>query len=258
MAPYFEWFGQVRTERMIDIHAHILPGIDDGALEMKDTLEMVRMAADSGVTAMIATPHCNIPGTFENYFGEDYTERFYAVERAVREMGLPVEIYPGMEVFATWDLPEKMTGGKIMTLNQSHYLLMEFAFDEDPDFAREVVSRVRELGAIPVIAHAERYEFIQDDPELAYEWRREGNLIQMNKGSVLGRFGRHARRTAYQLLDRELVSVIASDAHSPIQRTPYMLDAWEVLRRDYPEEYLRRLFEENPRCICEDRPVHGF
>ena len=85
---------------MIDIHAHILPGIDDGAEDMYDTLEMARMAADSGVNRIIATPHCNIPGMYGNYFGREYIDRYESVVRAVRKEKIPIEILPGMEVFS--------------------------------------------------------------------------------------------------------------------------------------------------------------
>ena len=171
---------------MIDIHAHILPGIDDGAEDMYDTLEMARMAADSGVDKIIATPHCNIPGMYGNYFGREYIDRYESVVRAVRKEKIPIEILPGMEVFSTEDLPELIVNHKIMPLNQSRYILMEFAFDEDPGFADSILKRVEEVGARPVIAHAERYEFIQDYPQIAYRWFRKGYVIQANKGSFLG------------------------------------------------------------------------
>ena len=171
---------------MIDIHAHILPGIDDGAEDMYDTLEMARMAADSGVDKIIATPHCNIPGMYGNYFGREYIDRYESVVRAVRKEKIPIEILPGMEVFSTEDLPELIVNHKIMPLNQSRYILMEFAFDEDPGFGDSILKRVEEVGARPVIAHAERYEFIQDYPQIAYRWFRKGYVIQANKGSFLG------------------------------------------------------------------------
>ena len=101
---------------MIDIHAHILPGIDDGAEDMYDTLEMARMAADSGVNRIIATPHCNIPGMYGNYFGREYIDRYESVVRAVRKEKIPIEILPGMEVFSTEDLPELIVNQKIMPL----------------------------------------------------------------------------------------------------------------------------------------------
>ena len=91
-----------------------------------------------------------------------------------------------MEVFSTEDLPELIVNHKIMPLNQSRYILMEFAFDEDPEFADSILKRAEEVGARPVIAHAERYEFIQDYPQIAYRWFRKGYVIQANKGSFSG------------------------------------------------------------------------
>lgn len=244
-----------KDDEMIDIHAHILPGIDDGAEDMYDTLEMARMAADSGVDRIIATPHCNIPGMYGNYFGREYIDRYESVVRAVRKEKIPIEILPGMEVFSTEDLPELIVNHKIMPLNQSRYILMEFAFDEDPEFADSILKRVEEVGARPVIAHAERYEFIQDYPQIAYRWFRKGYVIQANKGSFLGRFGGGPKRAADSLLRHNLISVIASDAHSPLQRTPYMMDVYEELSREYSENHLDVLFQYNPARICDNREI---
>lgn len=242
---------------MIDIHSHILPGIDDGASDMYDALEMVKMAADSGVRAMVATPHC-IPGVYDNYFSKEYVEAVKRMRKAVKEERIPVQILPGMEAFATYDLPKRIEQKKIMPLNQSSYMLMEFAFDEDPDYACEILRRVRELGVRPVVAHAERYEFLQDNPRLVYEWCKKGYSIQVNKGSFMGRFGRRARAAAYRFMDHNLVTAIASDAHSPYQRTPHMLETYEELLTEYPEDYLKVLFDENPRRICENMPTVRF
>lgn len=240
---------------MIDIHTHILPGIDDGAMDMYDTLEMARIAVESGVTQLIATPHCNVPGVYGNYFGEEYVNTVRRVREALRQEQIPLQVLPGMEVFATPDLPGLLTEGKIMPLNQGRYLLIEFSFDEDPEFAGDILEEICQTGVKPVIAHAERFDFVQDDPQIIYEWRRKGYLIQVNKGSFLGKFGGRAEETAYALLSHNLVSAVASDAHSPSRRTPYLLDAYEELQKSCPEPYLKLLFEENPRRICESRPA---
>ena len=240
---------------MIDIHAHILPGIDDGAQDLYDTLEMASLAVESGVEAMIATPHCNIPGVFSNYFGEKYLEAFRTAKRAIEQEGIPLKLYPGMEVFGTYDLPELIGDGKIMPLNQSHYILVEFSFDEDPGYVMNLLGRVKETGAIPVIAHAERYEFVQDMPQIVKEWKKMGFPVQVNKGSFMGRFGRAPWETAWELVDHHLVSVVASDAHGPYRRTPYMLDAYEELGNGFSREYRQLLFSKNPLAICSDQPL---
>ena len=243
---------------MIDIHTHILPGMDDGAQDLYDTLEMVRLAADSGVTAMVATPHCNIPGVFENYFNDDYIETIQKVRDAVHREQLPVNILPGMEAFGTPDLPDLLENGQIMTINQSRYLLIEFAFDEDPVLVEYIVDKVHRMKIIPVIAHAERYKFVQRNPDRVYRWRKKGYPIQINKGSFQGRFGRSAAETAHLLLEHNLVSVVASDAHSPHMRTPYMANVYEELLMYYPENYIDMLFKENPRRICQNEPILGY
>ena len=243
---------------MIDIHSHILPGLDDGAQDLYDTLEMVSLAAESGISAMVATPHCNIPGGYKNYFSDKYVEAIQSVRDAVHRENLPVNILPGVEVFAQENVVRLLQEGKIMTLNQSKYLLMEFAFHEDPAFVKHIVKKVQELGVIPVIAHAERYEFAQQEPNLIYELRKQGFPIQINKGSFQGKFGNRAMQLAYEFLNHNLVSVIASDAHSPYQRTPYMADVYEELLEHYPKNYLDMIFSENPRRICENEPILGF
>ena len=159
---------------MIDIHTHIIPGIDDGAEEIYDTLEMVKLAVKSGTKGIVATPHCNIPGIYENYFDKYYVEQFQKAVKAVKKLGLPVNIYPGMEAFATEELPDLIVNGKIMPINQSRYVLVEFPFDADPDYAFYLLKQMKKIGAIPVVAHPERYEFVQDNPQVAYEWQKRG------------------------------------------------------------------------------------
>ena len=240
---------------MVDIHTHILPGMDDGAADMYDTLQMAAIAVANGVTTMIATPHCNIPGSYENYYSDEYVEIFRMVEQALVEEGIPLTLYAGMEVFVTPELPQLLKDGQILALNGGHYILVEFSFEEEGDYLSEMLQQISDLGLRPVIAHAERYRCVQRNPQIAYEWCKKGYVIQCNKGSFIGRFGKRCASAAYKLLSHNLVSVIASDAHGANKRTPFMMDVYEELMEDYDVKYLDILFEENPRRICEDKPV---
>lgn len=235
---------------MIDIHAHLLPGIDDGAEDTQEMLEMAKLAVSSGVRTIVATPHANFPGVYDNYYDEAYLDTFRWAKDKIKEAGIPLQLYMGMEVFVTPDVPDLLREGKLLTLNKGNHLLVEFAFDEEPEYVQEMLQRIADCKVRPVIAHPERYEFLQDDPNLAYEWKRQGYVLQANKGSFTGRFGRRAHRMAYYLLDNQLLSVIASDCHGCYQRTPYMMDAYEELAKNYPKTYLNQLFDENPRRIC--------
>ena len=240
---------------MIDIHTHILPGIDDGAVDLYDTLEMARIAAESGTTAIVATPHCRA-GRYLNYYDSQYKEVFQKAVNAIRDEEIPITLYPAMEIFMTEEFPELYKEGKLIPINGSRYILVEFSFrDDDPEYANYLLRMVEAEGLVPVIAHPERYPFIQENPWVASEWKKWGYQAQCNKGSFQGRFGPEARDAACFLLDHRLIAAIASDAHRPYQRTPHMKDVYEELRMSYPGEYLDMLFTENPERFCKNLPA---
>lgn len=225
---------------------------------MEDSLELLAMAADSGVQTLVATPHCNIPDEFENYVSPQLNELFTRLDREREEAGIPLLLCRGMEIFATPELPQLLRDGKVWTLNGSRYFLMEFAFREDPDFCRWVLRACAEQGFRPVIAHPERYYFVQDDPALAYEWCTMGYALQLNKGSVLGRFGPEVQWMADLLLQHGLAACIASDAHSPVQRSTHMAEVRSYLLDAYGETYTNLLLQENPARILSGRELLGL
>jgi len=243
---------------MIDIHTHVLPGIDDGSEDMEMSLEMLALAAESGVHTLVATPHCNIPDEYDNYADASLNECWLTLESAVKEAENPIKLCRGMEIFATEELPELLAQRRVWTLNDTRYFLMEFSFNEDPDFCRYILRKCREIGFHPIIAHPERYFFIQDDPEFAYELCVAGYGLQVNKGSLLGRFGPGPKRTADLLLDHGLCACVASDAHRPYERSTYMGDVRAYLEEEYGEAYRRLLLEENPARILRGDELLGY
>lgn len=243
---------------MIDIHTHVLPGVDDGSQSMEESLEMLALAADSGVKTLVATPHCNIPDEFDNYAEPELEALFVRLDEERKKAGIPLRLCLGMEIFATEELPELLQNGRVWTLNGTRYFLMEFAFHEDPDFCDNVLRRCRELEYLPIIAHPERYYFVQDDPGIAYEWCRRGYGLQLNKGSILGRFGEQPWRTAELLLQHGLVACVASDAHSPYQRSTHMGELREYCIDELGESYMRLLLEENPARILSGKELMGY
>ena len=240
---------------MIDIHAHILPGIDDGAEDTQEAIEMAKLAVSSGITAIVATPHVNLPGVYDNYYNKNYEESFQWLKKSFQRAEIPLQLYSGMEVFVTSDVPQLIKEGKLLTINGGRYMLVEFAFDEEPAYVKRMLKEIAELRVIPVVAHAERYEFLQDNPRIAMQWKELGYVVQANKGSFVGRFGRRTREVAYQLLDKNLISVIASDCHGSYQRTPFMLEVYETLMKDYSKKQLETLFKDNPMRICRNQSL---
>ena len=240
---------------MIDLHCHILPEVDDGAASEEESCLMARMAADSGITALAATPHCGVPGQFENFAGESLLEKFHAFAQLLERERIPLRLYTGMEVFVTEKTPRYLREGRLLTLGDSRYLLVEFGFDEEADFAERMLGELLEAGVVPVVAHPERYHFIQPQPERLLRWVEMGCALQVNKGSLLGRFGRRAARTAHWCLGEGCVHLLGSDAHSPWRRTPRMEEAWAYTADFASPEIADFLLRDNPRRILEDQPV---
>ena len=240
---------------MIDIHTHILPGLDDGARDFDTALVMAQMAQESGVTDLIATPHANQRSRYENYVSEDLDDRLTVLQAAVRHAGLSIRIYPGMEIFGTPDLPDLLRAGKVRTLNGSRYLLVEFAFREDPFFMEHLLRALRAEGVEPIVAHPERYYALQEMPDVYRDWAADGIWMQVNKGSLLGSFGGAARRTARMLVAEDLAACIASDAHGADRRTTDLSRVLDYITMEFPHRSADRLLQENPRRILNDRPL---
>ncbi len=240
---------------MIDIHTHILPGIDDGSSSLEDSIEMAELAYESGVRTIVATPHCNIDGVFENYYSEAWCDRFENLKHLLKEEGIPIHLLKGMEIYASEDVADKIMDGKLIPIHGSRYYLIEFPFDAAPYWMGDILESVLSIGKVPVIAHPERYYCVQDHPGFLYEWMSQGCLSQLNKGSVFGRFGRHAAKTAEILLEHNLVTCIASDAHSPYRRTTYMADIREFVEEHFSKKQAESLLFTNAKAIIKDEKI---
>lgn len=242
---------------MIDIHTHILPGIDDGSENLEESLAMAELAWDSGVDTIVATPHAGITGVFENFYSPEWIELFEQFKLYLKEHDCRVRLLPGMEIFVTDDALERIRSGELIPIHHSRYYLMEIPFDANPYWAEEIWTEVLEMDKIPVIAHPERYFCIQDEPAILYEWMKMGCLSQMNRGSIFGRFGRSAKRTGELLLEHNLITCVASDAHSPYMRTTFMADIREYLSDLYGEDRMYRLLFQNPERMINDQLIYS-
>ncbi len=240
---------------MIDIHCHILPGFDDGARDFPEALAMVRMALDSGVTGIVATPHFRGEQRSLNYVGA-LLDRFHRLEQAVQDAGLPLTLYPGAEILCLPQTLELARRRELPTLGETNYLLCEFYFDEQITFMDHMLDGLADCGYIPVIAHPERYHAIQDDPRHLERWFARGYLIQLNKGSLLGAFGYEEQRTADWIIAKGLAHLVASDAHSAIRRTTDMGLLRQRLLDRVPEAYVRVLTQINPARLVRGEEMY--
>lgn len=234
---------------MIDLHSHILPDLDDGSQSLQESLAMARMAVESGVTAMAATPHCTDARAEEVY------KTWKLLRQALRENKIPLKLFPGMEIYGTENTLQLLQEGKLFTLNGSRYPLIEFSFHSSGDRETRILRSLCKAGLRPVVAHPERYSYVQYDPEIINRWQRMGCLLQINRGSLLGRFGTRAQEIAVELVERNFAAVVASDAHSPQMRTPWMEDIRNLLSREFSPACARTLLLDNPRRILKDDPI---
>ncbi len=243
---------------MLDIHCHICYGSDDGAENLETAAEMVGQAYRHGTVGIAATPHCNIPGSYANYWGDALHEKVTRLREELKARQIPVEIYSGQEIFCTNQTARLLREGELITLNHSRYPLVEFDFFEFSDSVYEKLRMLVAEGYVPVVAHPERYAFVSEEEEAVYKLKNIGCLLQINKGSLEGRFGRNAFFASRRLLELRQADVIASDAHSPYMRTPNMQNTHELICEEYSYDYADLLLEENPRRIIRDREAVGY
>lgn len=240
---------------MIDIHCHIVPGIDDGSEDPAESLAMGEAAAACGVTDIIVTPHCNIPGEIAGYAGVGYESAFRGLCALFRENRIPITLHRGMEVFGTDDIGELIRAELVMTMADSRYMLVEFPFDDDMWRARDVLFEMWRHGVVPVIAHPERYYAVQDDPQFALDWVKMGCLLQINRTSLIAPSAAPERKAAIRLLDERAVHFAATDAHGVFARTTVLSDAYRAISARYGERTARLLTEDNPRRMIENRRI---
>ena len=236
---------------MTDIHCHILPGVDDGSDSLQESLMMAERAAACGTETIIATPHFG-----EHNEPEDLvliTRAYRQLREALHRENIPLRLYLGCELFASPDILPALERHEIPTLNGTDYLLMEFDFEIEKQSAERLLSAIAGMGYIPVIAHVERYRFVQRNPETLLRWVARGFVVQLNKGSFFGAFGRGAAEIAHYAVETGCVHIVASDAHSPYRRTTNMADAEEYISETWLPEIAELLLEENPAAICRGR-----
>ena len=239
---------------MVDLHCHIIPYIDDGARNIGIAYAMAKYAYKSGVDTIVATPHCNLRDTRKNYYDREYIQMFALFKAFLKQRGLEIEILPGSEVFAHADnIRYLVENEKLATINHSRYLLVEFPFHQNEYLISETLAAIARRGLVPIVAHPERYDCVQANPALVGRWFEQGHVIQVNKGSLLGRLGRGAYECATQFLEDGLAHVIASDAHDMKYRPPGFFRLIQSQKID--PRYLKVLLETNPRRIISDEPL---
>lgn len=227
----------------VDIHTHILPGVDDGSQSMETTLEMLRMAQDEGITHIIATPHYRSGRFRADSVG--LHEKLQKVQKAAKENSISIKLYLGNEIYYRSELEDKLQSGELCSMNDTEYLLIEFSPMESFSYIRNAVDEVFGMGYIPIIAHVERYQCMVKKMDNVRELKGMGCHIQVNAASVIGKNGLACKWFVRKLLKQELADYIGTDAHNNQDRRPMMQKCAKLLYRKYGAAYADALLFGN-------------
>ena len=234
-------------ESFVDIHTHILPGVDDGAGSMKQAIAMLKSARQKGTGAVVLTPH------YRGRHRDNVLQKLRPIfERLQEEADIEcpgMELYLGCETGYEIDVSEKLADGRVPTLNGTQYVLLEFRDEAFRSRVMEGTLEVLNFGYIPILAHVERYNAFRQYPQLAEELINLGALLQINADSVLGRRGLRLKRYCHRLLKDHCVHFVATDAHDLHHRVPHLKDCYERIRKKYSEAQAQALFYKNARVI---------
>jgi protein-tyrosine phosphatase len=240
---------------MIDLHCHILPGLDDGAESLAESLAMARVAQAEGIQVIVATPHL-----FRGDIGladlAAVGRKKQELETALKQAGLPLKILSGVEVRFSHNLIEEIKRNKrALVIHTSSHMFIEFPFDYVYSGVKEVFFELMSEGIIPIIAHPERNSVFINHPGQLYDLVEMGCLSQANSGSFTGLYGQVVRETVTRLVSWGLVHVLGSDAHNSTSRAPHFKEALRIIESIIGPEAARALVVDNPRAVLEDKSL---
>lgn len=237
---------------MIDLHCHLLPGIDDGAPDLETSLAMARIAFADGIRTTACTPHI-YPGLYNNR-APDIRERVAELQRKLDDSGIGIRLTSGADAHLTPELLPRLKRDSAPTLHGSHYFLLEPPHHVAPPRFEESVFDFVAAGFVPVITHPERLTWIDRQYDIFVRLAKRGVWMQITSGSVTGRFGPQAKYWAERMLDEGWVHILATDAHGVKNRPPLLAEGQQAAARYVGKEEAHRLVFERPQAILDDVP----
>ena len=239
---------------MIDLHSHVLPGVDDGACDFEQALAMCRLAAADGCTTIVATPHLR-----HEQFWNDDRNQLTATWRQLRKLASDViDVRLGGEIAVNTDSlaeVDQLPGGQLLSMAETDYVLLEFPFYDLGMDPVEVIYEVSISGKKPILAHPERIEWLAQDLDLLAALVAQGATCQLTAACVIGGFGRQLQDVSNRMIERQLIHYVASDTHDEKFRPPGLAAAHNWIERHWGAPVSQAFFVDNPRAVLENRPV---
>ena len=235
---------------MIDLHCHILPGLDDGAKDWDQSLAMAQMAVDDGITDMVCTPHW-VPGKYENSRSE-ILPCLDCFRDSILAASIKLHLYPGAELRLDLTLPQRIKAGELLTINDGgKYVLIELPDESLPEHLDEFFWGMEMQGMKPIISHVERNAILRQHPNLLFQWVERGYLTQITAASLLDEFSEEIRQFSIQLIEHRLAHMLVSDAHGLKTRKPKLSEARKVIEGIAGAEVARLMTYETPKRVLE-------
>ena len=235
---------------MIDLHSHILPGIDDGSVSLEMSLEMARLAFDDGTRIIAATPHI-LPGVYDT-LPSTIAAAAQQLSKAIAETGIDLQLVTGADVHVVPDLVAKLRDGRAPCFSGTRYFLFEPPHHVCPPGLDKLAQAAISTGFVPILTHPERLTWIEHSYDLICLMEEAGAAIQLTAGSVTGGFGERAQYWSHKMLDEGRVDIIASDAHHPRRRPPGLSRAAEAIAKRLSEDAAKAMVLHNPRAILDN------
>ena len=238
---------------MIDFHTHILPKVDDGSKSVEETFELLKEARNAGFDSIISTSHY-----MEKYYEVNVAERqiwIGALSANLQKEGINLNLYLGNEVYITENIIQLLETGKATTINRTNYILFEFPLNVKPMNMYDVIYDMLQYKLIPVLAHPERYVFVQKEPEIIYDLIQKGVLMQANYGSILGQYGEKAQLIVKRFFENNMIHFLGSDVHKKNSIYPRIPQALSEIRLLVGEEKLEELTTINPGLVLENKKI---
>lgn len=242
--------------QFVDIHCHILPGVDDGSQSPEETKAMLEKAWDEGIQIMVATPH------YHKQRGKNdidlIKKQLLLTRKLAKEVHPKMQICLGMEIYYGEDVPELLKTGKAVSIRKSRYILVEFSPGDDFQYILNAVRKLQMSGHTVIIAHIERYNCLREDISNVEYLREMGAYLQVNAGSITGSYGRSVKKFLREILKAHLVQLVGTDAHGPEKRSPKMQEAYKEVVKRCGEEYADQIFGQNAKKVLRNEEIDEY
>lgn len=243
----------MKNIQLMDIHTHLLPGVDDGAADMEETIRMLKLAKEQGIRTIIATPHFGLQNNEKSV--EQLVESKDKVQQEAAAIDPGIKIHLGNELYYRDSVLQEVISGNALTLAGSRYVLIEFSVRTDYKTLYQGLNKFIMAGYAPILAHVERYHCLMEKEDRIEEIREQGTYIQMNSSSLIGSFLNRSINQHRRILKNRLLHFIATDCHNCSSRAPYLEKAFQTVEKLTDGEYAKELFCDNPGKIIENKYI---